>query len=744
MKHGLLAIVMLLTATLVTAQADYIRFIYNPGAVKKKAPDPNDPNQQGQAGAQGAMANLPPALQQRLNQIPPAQRQAAIQQYLQQQGGGMRGGGGGRGGGRGGRGGMGLPGMGGTPLGGAGAMAPGAGGSMPPGMGMAGIPGAAGGPMDPNAQEEELDMSAIKMEVIVESSKVDMNWPQMLGKAIKVTHKWGHSAVDLNDLHDTKDIIVQSVYENKKPLATRKVRWERKITEYERKPGFPTPELRLELAEYALTHGLQEQFDQQMGELLKLKPADSQSRPAQAAAAYKKYLDVDFKRTNLKDDPVSAWADKLGDFTVKRTEHYLIRYDRNIIEDIVNSYAAMLESNYRAFYSWFAVKGKYRPTPEYRLTVVLSDKAEAFTSLQKTFETIALPADGFMSRRDNLTVMSGSPLEEGYESLDHATLELWTSKGWNKKDALEGKYVQRKGRDTVEDVSYAHTVALMLRAAEEQSERHAASHVGSLQLATASGLLPRTVAAPRWVQFGLGSFFETPPEAYWPGTGAPHWNYLTKFTLWHDENKLDKPDEALRSVVTDAYFHALKEGLKDPKNEHDHAALLKARTMTWSLTYFLAQQKLDQLLSYYQELEKMPRDMELGEEALAALFAKAFDLGEGPAGMSSDKAHALALEWYRFMKDTHLEVAEVLTIAKKREEARLKKLQEEAKEKMLAQQQAKMQEKTMRAQFQSGFQAQQNSMPPPGMAPGQSGFAPGGRGMQQPAAVGSGARARDR
>ncbi len=736
MKQGLLAIAALLGATTVTAQAEYIRFIYNPGVAKKDAPQfaglPGQPGVSGTAGAAGGIPpailnQIPPAMRQQIMQMPPAQQQQLLRQYMSQAGAGgpamgsSEGGppmdlGGGSGRATGGmrRGNTGAqqgsiygnapnagPGMG-LGLGGG---APGVMGGMP---GMPGMPGST----DPNLQpEEEFDLGVIKLELVVESSKVEV-WKEMNNQAYKVLHKWGLSAVDPNDLKD-RDITVQRIMEvdnrgRARPMPTVKSRWDAKIEEYKKKKGFPTPELILELADFALTHAMQEQFDQQLTELVKLKP----DHPS--AQAYKKYTTVDFKRTNLKDDPAASWSDKLGDFRVKNTQHFLIRYDTDCKAEVVQSYEKLLESNYRAFFSWFALKGKYLPTPEYRLVAVLSEKSDEFNALQKVFETIALPADAFMSRRDNLSVMSGTPLSDGYDSLHKTSQPLWVEQGWNPELCLKGDYRARRGQNSVQDISYAHTMALMLRGVEEQSERQAVSHVGTLQLATASGLLPRTVTAPHWVQYGIGSFFETPFEAYWPGTGAPHWNYLTRFQLWKDAKKLDKPDEALRKVVTDAYFHEAHAD-HEARTDHDKDAILKARTMTWSLTYFLAQQYLDQLLRYYQELAAMPRDMELGEDALAALFVKAFDLGEGSAGIGSAKAKDLARKWYEYMsRDTHLEVAQVLALAKKREEARVKKLQEIAAAK-------KAEAEAMAAARAANLQSLQ-----PGQLPNVGGGYPGG------------------
>src|SRR5262245_16959279 len=53
MKNGLLAVGVLLGGACVVAHAEYVRFIYTPGVVKKEAPDPQNANAgqfPGQAG----------------------------------------------------------------------------------------------------------------------------------------------------------------------------------------------------------------------------------------------------------------------------------------------------------------------------------------------------------------------------------------------------------------------------------------------------------------------------------------------------------------------------------------------------------------------------------------------------------------------------------------------------------------------------------------------------------------------
>src|SRR5438552_4104029 len=44
MKHGLLALGVLLGGTYVVVHAEYVRFVYTPGVVKKEAPEPQAAN----------------------------------------------------------------------------------------------------------------------------------------------------------------------------------------------------------------------------------------------------------------------------------------------------------------------------------------------------------------------------------------------------------------------------------------------------------------------------------------------------------------------------------------------------------------------------------------------------------------------------------------------------------------------------------------------------------------------------
>src|SRR4029077_18319036 len=107
----------------------------------------------------------------------------------------------------------------------------------------------------------------------------------------------------------------------------------------------------------------------------------------------------------------------------------------------------------------------------------------------------------------------------------------------------------------------AQTMGLLLKAMENDSQRAGISHDGSRQMIYAAGLLPRNVAAPEWVQFGMGSFFETPQASPWISTGGPNIEHLPNFRDYQKLNRFEKTaGDTLRKVVTDAYF---REASKD-------------------------------------------------------------------------------------------------------------------------------------------------------------------------------------
>jgi len=262
-------------------------------------------------------------------------------------------------------------------------------------------------------------------------------------------------------------------------------------------------------------------------------------------------------------------------------------------------------------------------------------------------------AAGFPPRRENLSVISAHRRDEAYDMLVKASDPLW-AKGFNRKEVLKGKPGLGAPK-TVDQLSLASVqqVALLMAALEGESELTSITHDASRQLLYAAGLLPPNVAAPEWLLFGMGSFFETPPESPWSGLGAPSFYYLPRFRELANGKQKDAY-AALRGVITDEYFRHIG------PDETPESAQRKALTMAWSLTYFLAQQKLDGLQRYFKEVGKMPRDIELDGDVLLGCFARAFDAVDRNRNIDENKLRDLASRWYNYAQRVPLESEDFL------------------------------------------------------------------------------------
>ena len=512
---------------------------------------------------------------------------------------------------------------------------PGAGGSGYPGYG-----GATYGRSFTSQQEEdEPDSVPLFVGAVIEVDHKDVK--KLDSGRVQIKQKWGHTILYLGDEVEWTIYGVDTVAQ----------KFEARKRQIKRNDPNRAEQL-LALADWSLTHGLLDQVPKLMDEVAKLDPKQP------AVAAFQK-VHGDLERGASQADAAASWRQRLGDFKKKESKHYTLLYDVPT-DTQAQSFLDELERNYRGFFYWFALRGTILPLPDHRLVAVLVDSPEAFEHQHKDiFDDPVMVADGFYSPRDNLAVFSVKRLDEGYDALSQMTKNIWDLTHLSEDELLKGKGL-KLGPIYFNESAKAQTLTLVRKAMEEDGERATVTHEGTRQLISAIGLMPRSVEPPQWIDFGMASFFETPKGSYWPGTGAPNMTYLLNFKLWDYKKQLDKdPVEALKAVVTDRNFHKIK----DSKNKENTEA--KARTMAWALVYFLAHKKRDGLLRYYEELAKQPRDLDLDEDVLLGCFARAFGLVDPkkPNEVDANELNKLALSWYKFIKDTPLEIQEVLTEA---------------------------------------------------------------------------------
>jgi hypothetical protein len=320
-----------------------------------------------------------------------------------------------------------------------------------------------------------------------------------------------------------------------------------------------------------------------------------------------------------------------------------------------------LENSFASFYYWFALKGVVLKVPEERQVVVMTKQPEEFERYHKILSAGPVVADGFFAPRENMAVVSAQRLDEKYHALETYSAK-WFQNGYDRQVLLLGKGRSGAPATTqMPDLSVAQSMALLMKAMENDAERASVSHDASRQLVFASGLLPRGVTAPEWVLFGMGSFFETPLESPWPTVAAPSNAHLPHFRELVKKKKLEATAvETLKKVVTDGYFRSPSLG-QDPE-----AVQKKARATAWALTYFLAEKRLDGLQRYFKELAKMPRDLELDDEVLLGCFARAFGCVDENQKVDPEKLGDLAKQWLDYTSLVLLESEVVLKEIQKR------------------------------------------------------------------------------
>lgn len=466
---------------------------------------------------------------------------------------------------------------------------------------------------------------------------------------IAIEHPWGkHCVVPLeNILYIAKDATPLDYTKRLKALA---------------KEG-KTPAKLLRLAEWALAHGLMKEFHTAMADVNNSLEKATEPSPSvkMALAAYQKVKDG-LKKALAGDDPLQAEMIndlKSQSYQATASSHYLLLTD--VTGELVKRRLALLEETYEKFYYWFALRSpeSVPPMPGHRLLGVLVGTAKDFNTKHALWGSLPLVADGFLPRRDNVVIMCAEHLDETYgllkknnegfcKSLRLGRDDLLSGSVWNLPDAKQNDL----------NVAMLQTLTLVERATEAQAERNTISHEASRQLLFATGLLPRNVAVPEWIQYGLASFFETPPGAFYPGLGITSWSNLVDFKFHKRKNHFAAPKDVLAQLVGDVYFKRASEAAALAGAGQEKAVILEraqreqeiARSTAWALVYYLAREnKLGALVRYSQELDRLPRDVDLNDRILRNCFFRAFDLNDGALA-------GFANAWFAEMENYVLEM----------------------------------------------------------------------------------------
>jgi hypothetical protein len=531
-----------------------------------------------------------------------------------------------------------FPGAGGRPPGGAIGNMPGMGATMPPGF--AGMRAGTG--------SDDLIGAPLNIVAIIEVRLANRTGFAR-GKWVDLQHHWGHAWIkDVTDFSVAKLMSVPTV--NRQFLD--------KLQKYEKEESKKDTKDWLDLATWALEHGLLDQFTKLID---RLEKKDKDNPIVQALLQTKANLE----KPSSKANDAGYWLNRLSRLKPFTSPHYTLLHEAASdkspeVTGLINH----LESNMKSFYYWFALRGKVLPVPDEKFVAVLLNSE--FDRKVEIFGNPSLIGDGYYARRDNVAIFSGKPQDPDLQALIERTKDVWAAN--NQAKALSGTLMvtdKQTYRLDPDKTATVQTYALFQKALEEDWLRATVSHEGTRQLLVGAGLVTKGVAIPQWLDFGMGSFFATPKGAPWAATGVQNFTYTPLAREWAMKATGTKiATEALQGVVTDRYFRDVAAKGKTPAEKE--ALLKKARTLAWALSYYVARNRLDDLLLYYQELAKMPRDLEFDDQVLMEIFAKAFKLmDDSGKKVDQGKLEKFAENWRSVISSTTLEHAELVEEASK-------------------------------------------------------------------------------
>lgn len=481
----------------------------------------------------------------------------------------------------------------------------------------------------------------------------------------EVETKWGKRTFVPNQL--------VAIYSKDVPLASK---FQKRKADANRQGKGKDPDRFLELASWALSHGLMKQFHATMEDLKKLNPKHA------AVTAYLK-TKADIAKKPAEDDPAAALLIKDLQISNYKTTfsdqgHYrlLTNVDPALPQNqpLLKRYKDRLEETYETFFYWFALNdgGKTLPVPSKRLLAVLDADPKKFLDKHGLWGNLPMYGDGFTPRRENAIFLSARRTDEAYTTLEKNNDTHMKSLNISMPELLDGTVWKRGDVMDPMPVVLLQNLVLIQKAMEEEGERTTVSHEGSRQLLAATGLLPRNVETPEWIQSGMASFFDTPYRAFYTSMAAPSWTHLVAFKYFQKVKKLDarKPGEALFNLVSDRMFRKARQSSatadleKEDNSKLDQAAKEDweiARASAWAFTYFLARNnKLHHLKRYFEEVSSLPRDLEFDDQALASCFARAFELADAasPGQFDARKLENLAAEWFSYIDTVNLELVD--------------------------------------------------------------------------------------
>ena len=385
----------------------------------------------------------------------------------------------------------------------------------------------------------------------------------------------------------------------------------------------------MEIARWALRHGLLPQFYEAVEKTLEIDP---QHEDAQRVMQLKQEIDIPLRSNPAEEASLRAMVGKRG-MRIQLSPHFMMLHDtaEPTASDRKMSRAEerlmLLEQVYESFLMKFYANGVALNVPKERLKVVLFKEHQDYLLFVQKLDPELTSAAGFWDSRTNVAVFYDQGSSDTFEALQQLSAELQNIKESSKRNVTAG---------TKDIVRLADTISMLVEIERENLDIEVVSHEATHQMAGNTGLLPRHVQIPSWVHEGLATYFETPSDASWSGFGAVNSQRLD----WYRQLEADVEHSNIDFIAQDQIF--------------TYAATLGAELhgygQAWALTHFLVERHFDKYMNYCRRLGEMPPDLTLSPEVLKSIFDESF--GEDRLGLDA--------EWREYMRGLRTNIDEII------------------------------------------------------------------------------------
>lgn len=303
------------------------------------------------------------------------------------------------------------------------------------------------------------------------------------------------------------------------------------------------------------------------------KPSEKVTKFVDIWKATAPKLDVKVAGTNDAEE----WRNRLSAGAVKHGNHYSIVYwgETQINTAVLDRRLNALERNMKAFFLWHALQGIAPSIPTKPFVVVLADRTSDVAQLREKLDGLPIQSDAFYSPAHDLLVLSPERLDQlGSSFTDMARASY--KNGWSRDELLRGIPPTGGQKQSPKELARMMTLALVDKLLEEEMDHSAMSREATRQLYIATGIIPRHVMLPSWLESGLASFLQHPKGPVFAkdskgenqmvvglayGYGAPNFLQHRKFRELDSSKELNpNPEVLLKNVLMDRYYEAAKTG----------------------------------------------------------------------------------------------------------------------------------------------------------------------------------------